>query len=77
MKMAKTDSHYIINVSTDKEGIVNVPAQLGIYESKRDAKKAMMNQASKDLVEGNYYFYHLIEKKSIRHETYPSIEESK
>lgn len=77
MKTAKTDSHFLIHVSEDKEGIANIPVELGFYDSKKDAKKAMKRIACEDIVHGRYYYYHLMEQKTIRHETYPSTEESK
>lgn len=69
-----TEKSFHILCTKDKEGLVNVPINLGIFKQKKKAKKAMMDQASTDLVNGRYYFYHLMEQKNIMHETYPSPE---
>jgi 5-keto 4-deoxyuronate isomerase len=72
----KTTSRFIINASTDREGLKNHPLNLGLFENKKDAKKAMMAQANHDLTRNIYLFYRLEEQKTILHETYPSTETS-
>jgi uncharacterized protein YdhG (YjbR/CyaY superfamily) len=72
----KDNISFIIHTSTDKEGLTNIPQSCGIHKTKKDAKKAMMNQASNDLSKGKYYFYRLIEQRTITHEVYPSIQTS-
>lgn len=69
-----TTTHFMIHMTKDKEGLVTLPIYNGSFKTKKEARKAMMNLAAEDLVNGRYYFYHLMEHKSIKHETYPSIE---
>jgi hypothetical protein len=69
----KTDSHFFVHVYGDKDCLTGIYT-LGEYENKKDAKKAMMNQANNDLTYGCYYFYRIVEQKNITHETYPSTE---
>lgn len=61
----------MIHVSKDSKGM-NPLYSIGKYDTKKIAKKAMMDEASKDLTQGKYYFYELEEHKFITHEIYPS-----
>jgi hypothetical protein len=73
----KKKQTFLINASSDSEGLKNIPIQLGLFSDKKSARKAMMDQACKDLVNGNYYFYRLEEHKTILHEIYPTPTKSK
>jgi len=73
----KTKNFFYLHISEDMEGLKNVPITGLSFATKKDAKKAMMDLASKDLTQGRYYFYRLIEQKMITHEIYPSTETTK
>ena len=76
-KEPKTKQHFLIQCSQDADGFQTIPIQLGVFLDKKEARKAMMDQASKDLVNGKYYFYRLEEHKFVTHEIYPSPSKSK
>jgi hypothetical protein len=76
-KEPKTKQHFLIQCSEDADGFINIPIQLGVFLDKKQARKAMIDQASKDLIRGKYYFYRLEEHKFVTHEIYPTPSKSK
>jgi hypothetical protein len=72
----KTTKSYLILASEDPQGLKNIPLNLGTFKDKRKARKAMIDQATKDLTHGHFYFYHLLEQKTIIHETFPNTQQS-
>lgn len=71
----KRKPHYLLHVYGDKEMLQHIKST-EVRQTKKLAKKDMMELASLHLTQGLYYFYELVEQKTTTLEVYPSTETS-
>jgi len=70
----KPTKHYFIHVYEDKDLLVHLYSIHNELKSLKEAKKKMMDQAHKDIVNAKYYFYNIVEQTMKSVEVYPSQE---
>ena len=67
----KHKPHYLLHVYGDKDYLKHIKST-AVRQTKKLAKKDMMELACLHLTQGLYYFYELVEQKTTTIETYPS-----
>ena len=72
----KRKPHYLLHVYADKDLLKHIKST-EVRQTKKLAKKDMMELASMHLTQGLYYYYELVEQKMTTIEVYPSTETTK
>ena len=73
MTKLKRKPHYLLHVYEDKDLLKHIKST-AVRQTKKLAKKDMMDLASLHLTQGLYYFYELVEQKTTTIDIYPTIE---
>jgi hypothetical protein len=71
----KHKPYYLLHVYEDKDLLKHIKSTM-VRQTKKLAKKDMMDLASLHLTQGLYYFYELVEQKTTTIQVYPSTETS-
>ncbi len=73
----KTNKNYLIHVFNDKDLLIHIKSIPTNGEKKlKKVMKIMKDAAYKDIIEGRYYFYNIVEQTTKSIEVYPSQEKT-
>lgn len=73
----KPSKHYLIHVYEDSASLVYLRSVPNKAKTAKQARKIMNDEAYKDIVNGKYYFYNLLEQTTKTLEVYPSTQKTK